>query len=182
MSIGKRDGASASRETPVPAPALVAIPTTNANASAGAAATAVTATAAAPVVVAPPIRCVTVLKILDGVVEFNTLGSGAITTIEPKAETKTKLRTTQHPPKSAVPAPPRMSTAERAQELFKKHGLDISSVDWPLSKVPQGERVQKEIRMRVHRTCHRCGTTYTGADKVCCECSHRRCTKCPRNP
>lgn len=168
MSIGKRDGASTSKETTVPVPAPVAIPTTN-------------ATVTAPVIVAPPIRCVAVLKISD-VVESNTLGSSVVTTIEPKTETKAKLRTTQHPPKSTVPAPPRMSTAERAQELFKKHGLDISSVDWPLSKVPQGERVQKEIRMRVHRTCHRCGTTYTGADRVCCECSHKRCTKCPRNP
>lgn len=112
-----------------------------------------------------------------------TLNRGVTTAVEPKPkpEAKTKLRT-YHPPKVPVPAPPRMSAAERAQELFKKHGLDISAVDWPLSNVPQGERVQKDIRMRVHRSCHKCGTTYTGADKVCCSCGHKRCTKCPRNP
>lgn len=110
-----------------------------------------------------------------------TFGSGVAIASESKVETRTKPRT-HHPPKFPVPAPPRMSTAERAQELFKKHGLDISSVDWPLSNVPQGERVQKDIRMRVHRSCHKCGTTYTGADKVCCSCAHKRCTKCPRNP
>lgn len=113
-----------------------------------------------------------------------TLYSGVVTTVEPKPkpEAKTKPRTTYYPPKFPGAVAPRMTTAERAQELFKKHGLEISSVDWPLSKVPQGERVQKEIRMRVHRTCHRCDTTYTGADKICSKCSHKRCTKCPRNP
>lgn len=109
-----------------------------------------------------------------------TLNRGAAVTTEPKIESKPKPRT-YHPPKFPVPEPPRMSAAERAQELFKKHNLDISTVDWPLSNVPQGERVQKDIRMRVHRSCHKCGTTYTGADKVC-SCGHRRCTKCPRNP
>jgi hypothetical protein len=35
--------------------------------------------------------------------------------------------------------------------------------------------------MRVHRTCHHCGTTY-GADKICSKCEHKRCKKCPRYP
>ncbi len=42
-------------------------------------------------------------------------------------------------------------------------------------------RVEKPIRMRVHRTCHRCQTTF-GADRVCVNCEHRRCKKCPRYP
>ena len=43
------------------------------------------------------------------------------------------------------------------------------------------ERIHKPIRMRVHRTCHRCKTTF-GTDKTCVNCQHRRCTKCPRYP
>ena len=43
------------------------------------------------------------------------------------------------------------------------------------------DRIHKPIRMRVHRTCHRCKTTF-GPDKTCPGCQHRRCTKCPRYP
>jgi hypothetical protein len=43
------------------------------------------------------------------------------------------------------------------------------------------ERVEKPIRMRVRRTCHRCQTTF-GPDKVCVSCQHVRCKKCPRYP
>lgn len=35
--------------------------------------------------------------------------------------------------------------------------------------------------MRIHRTCHKCNTTY-GANKICANCKHPRCTKCPRYP
>lgn len=43
------------------------------------------------------------------------------------------------------------------------------------------QRVSKPIRMRVRRTCHRCQTTF-GPDKVCVNCQHARCKKCPRHP
>ena len=43
------------------------------------------------------------------------------------------------------------------------------------------QRVNKPIRMRVRRTCHRCQTTF-GPDKVCVNCQHARCKKCPRHP
>lgn len=85
-------------------------------------------------------------------------------------------------PKASRRPPPAQSAAERAQALFKKHGLQVDMSDWPLqTKKPQSERVQKEIRMRVHRTCHKCSTTY-GADKLCTGCGHKRCKKCPRYP
>lgn len=35
--------------------------------------------------------------------------------------------------------------------------------------------------MRIHRTCHHCNTIF-GANKVCVNCEHPRCTKCPRYP
>lgn len=80
------------------------------------------------------------------------------------------------------PPPPRQTAAERAQALFKKHGLEIQTSDWPAPKTtPQSERVLKPIRMRVHRTCHKCETPY-GADKICVSCGHKRCKACTRYP
>lgn len=35
--------------------------------------------------------------------------------------------------------------------------------------------------MRVHRTCHKCSTSF-GPDKICNSCNHKRCKKCPRQP
>ena len=35
--------------------------------------------------------------------------------------------------------------------------------------------------MRVRRNCHRCQTIF-GADKICGNCQHTRCKKCPRYP
>lgn len=113
-------------------------------------------------------------------------GTSTSVTPTPKPEVaekpEEKLRTKPHrAPKVPTARPPPLSAAERAQALFKKHGLDISTMDWPLSKEPQGERVQKDIRMRVHRTCHKCSTSY-GPDKVCVNCGHGRCKNCPRHP
>ncbi|KAI5795531.1 hypothetical protein EDC01DRAFT_54196 [Geopyxis carbonaria] len=83
--------------------------------------------------------------------------------------------------KKASTPPPPMTPAERAQALFKKHGLDIKTSEWPIQAAPAGQRVEKDIRMRVHRTCHKCETTF-GSDKTCSKCSHKRCKKCPRYP
>ncbi|EFQ94771.1 hypothetical protein PTT_07459 [Pyrenophora teres f. teres 0-1] len=72
---------------------------------------------------------------------------------------------------------------ERARALFAKYGLTLESHEWiaaPAAK-PAVERVEKSIRMRVHRSCHRCGSLY-GSDKVCRRCEHKRCKKCPRYP
>jgi len=74
-----------------------------------------------------------------------------------------------------------MTASERAQALFKKHGLDVKPSDLPLSNTPQAERVQKDIRMRVHRTCHKCDASY-GPEKTCQQCGHKRCKRCPRHP
>ncbi|RPA86737.1 hypothetical protein BJ508DRAFT_321324 [Ascobolus immersus RN42] len=85
-------------------------------------------------------------------------------------------------PKNAPPKPPVLSSAERAKALFAKHGLEVNPSDWGFTSAPpKCERVHKEIRMRVHRNCHRCGTSF-GADKTCSKCQHRRCKTCPRFP
>ncbi|CDM30816.1 hypothetical protein DTO013E5_537 [Penicillium roqueforti] len=70
---------------------------------------------------------------------------------------------------------------EKARSLFAKYGLTVDTSDWNAPPDLQLTRVTKPIRMRVRRTCHRCETTF-GAEKVCVNCQHTRCTKCPRHP
>ncbi|KAF2871716.1 hypothetical protein BDV95DRAFT_47404 [Massariosphaeria phaeospora] len=95
---------------------------------------------------------------------------------------------------ASAPAPPTTKTQElnrhamqqeRARALFAKYGLTLESHEWISTAPPQQpisvQRVEKPIRMRVHRTCHHCGTTF-GGDKTCSKCEHSRCKKCPRYP
>lgn len=72
---------------------------------------------------------------------------------------------------------------ERARALFEKYGMTLEPHEWATSTTAgdQVKRVQKPIRMRVHRTCHRCQTTF-GVDRVCVQCGHKRCKACPRYP
>lgn len=70
---------------------------------------------------------------------------------------------------------------ERARALLAKYDLSIEPGEWTAPTDLQPTRVQKPIRMRVRRTCHRCQTTF-GLDKVCTNCQHPRCKKCPRFP
>ncbi|KAK2841536.1 hypothetical protein FQN49_006163 [Arthroderma sp. PD_2] len=86
---------------------------------------------------------------------------------------------------------------ERARALFAKYGLTLEPGEWitgpatgmtatssgiTTSQPPREvERVEKPIRMRVRRNCHRCLATF-GADKVCVKCEHTRCKKCFRYP
>jgi len=100
-------------------------------------------------------------------------------TPKPEASSKTEPRKHRQPP---GPPPPVKSAAERREELFKKHGLEFTpSLFPPHSDKPPAKRVHKEIRMRVHRTCHKCTTSF-GADKTCVNCQHKRCKLCPRFP
>jgi len=70
---------------------------------------------------------------------------------------------------------------ERAQALFAKYGLELRDDEWIVSTVSPMERVEKPIRMRVRRQCHKCQTTF-GADKACSNCNHHKCKDCPRIP
>jgi hypothetical protein len=70
---------------------------------------------------------------------------------------------------------------EKTRKLFAKYGLTLDQGAHQSPTDLKLARVTKPIRMRVRRTCHRCETTF-GADKVCINCSHTRCTKCPRSP
>ncbi|KAL7788937.1 hypothetical protein V8C37DRAFT_387296 [Trichoderma ceciliae] len=71
---------------------------------------------------------------------------------------------------------------ERAKKLNDRFGLEIHPMEWQ-SAIPSDTvlRMDKPIRMRIRRTCHRCNATF-GATKECPNCEHSRCTKCTRYP
>ncbi|KAI9870662.1 MAG: hypothetical protein M1830_003985, partial [Pleopsidium flavum] len=75
----------------------------------------------------------------------------------------------------------RTTQQERARVLFEKYGLTLEPHEWQSPVARPSERVEKPIRMRIHRHCHRCQTTF-GPDKLCSNCNHTRCKKCPRYP
>ncbi|KAB8298044.1 hypothetical protein EYC80_001816 [Monilinia laxa] len=92
---------------------------------------------------------------------------------------------TQSKPQSK-PQPIKVSraeiNAERARKLGERFQLQIEPHEWQtLSEEKDTWRIEKPIRMRIHRTCHKCNATF-GANKICGNCEHPRCTKCPRYP
>lgn len=76
---------------------------------------------------------------------------------------------------------PRMQLhEERARKLGERFGLEIKPSEWH-STEGDALRVEKPIRMRVHRICHECKTTF-GTAKECPKCKHPRCKDCQRYP
>ncbi|KAE8443403.1 hypothetical protein EG329_001884 [Mollisiaceae sp. DMI_Dod_QoI] len=69
--------------------------------------------------------------------------------------------------------------ADRARKLAERFAVTIE----PLSTSVDREtyRIEKPIRMRIHRSCHICNTTF-GNNKICAQCQHTRCKQCPRYP
>jgi hypothetical protein len=70
--------------------------------------------------------------------------------------------------------------AERAKKLGEVYGLELKPSEWH-STEGHALRVEKPIRMRVHRKCHLCTTSF-GVGKECPKCKHVRCKECPRVP
>ena len=70
---------------------------------------------------------------------------------------------------------------EKAKLLFAKYGLTLEPGEWTTPTMNGAPRVEKSVRMRIHRTCHRCQTSF-GSDRICSNCQHTRCKKCPRSP
>ena len=70
---------------------------------------------------------------------------------------------------------------DKARAMFAKYGLTLEPSEWTTPVTEGAPRVEKQVRMRVHRICHRCQTTF-GQDKLCNHCQHTRCKKCPRFP
>ena len=51
----------------------------------------------------------------------------------------------------------------------------------PVDLGSAAERVEKPVRVRVHRECHVCKTDFK-SEKICSKCEHRRCKECSRFP
>ncbi|KAI1494325.1 hypothetical protein F5X96DRAFT_665828 [Biscogniauxia mediterranea] len=69
---------------------------------------------------------------------------------------------------------------ERAKKLGTRFGLEIKPNEWHTT---DGDvlRVDKAVRMRIHRECHRCHAQF-GANNQCPKCQHTRCKQCTRYP
>lgn len=157
---GKTKSSSSTPEVEKSAPVLPVPAAAAAPAAASAAAPAVETKRESPVLAAP--------------VEATPAATTGATKPTPRIP-----RASRRPPPG--PPPPIQTPAERAQALFKKHGLEFVPTQWVQTTPRPVERVHKEIRMRVHRQCHKCNTSY-GADPTCLSCGHRRCKQCPRFP
>jgi len=72
--------------------------------------------------------------------------------------------------------------AERANRLGERFKLPrLEGLEFSSRPDREALRVEKPIRMRIHRTCHKCQTTF-GGNKICVTCEHPRCSQCPRYP
>ncbi|TGO12902.1 hypothetical protein BTUL_0080g00220 [Botrytis tulipae] len=101
-------------------------------------------------------------------------------------QSKSKSKSQSHPQPQPQPQPTKVSraeiNAERARKLAERFQLQIEPHEWQsLTGEKDVWRIEKPIRMRIHRTCHKCDTTY-GTNKICTNCEHPRCTKCPKYP
>ncbi|KAI1401355.1 hypothetical protein F4819DRAFT_334105 [Hypoxylon fuscum] len=96
----------------------------------------------------------------------------------------------QPPVPAATPRKPQYENAtkipriqiheERAKKLGSRFGLEIKPSEWHST---DGDvlRVDKGVRMRIHRECHRCHSAF-GAGNECPNCQHKRCKSCTRYP
>lgn len=66
---------------------------------------------------------------------------------------------------------------ERARKLGEKYGLEIKKSEW-YSTEGTALRVEKPIRMRVHRTCAACSATFSSA-KECPSCGSTKYKRYP---
>ncbi|KAI1386553.1 uncharacterized protein F4822DRAFT_319907 [Hypoxylon trugodes] len=98
-------------------------------------------------------------------------------TAAPAASPKPKIRPELE---NATKIPRIQIHEERAKKLGARFGLEIKPSEWHSS---EGDvyRVEKDVRMRIHRECHRCHSAF-GAGNECPNCQHRRCKRCTRTP
>jgi len=104
----------------------------------------------------------------------------AVVAAEPSAAAA--AATTEKPTPRSMGFARHPSQHQRARALFQRYGLEFDEAEW-LASPPstEAQRVEKRVRMRVHRSCHLCETAY-GAEKICRKCEHVRCKQCPRYP
>ena len=101
--------------------------------------------------------------------------------------TSTAVQKPQTRSAAAAPRVPAMITnwsavqQDRARALFAKYGLTLEPNEWQSPARNTVQRIDRPIRMRVRRSCHRCQTAF-GPTRVCVNCQHARCKDCPRHP
>jgi hypothetical protein len=72
--------------------------------------------------------------------------------------------------------------SERLRKMTRQYNLSIPDELLTYCSPPKERvRVHRPARMRVHRSCHRCNTSF-GEARVCTGCSHRVCTLCESTP
>ncbi|KAI1142461.1 hypothetical protein F5Y05DRAFT_227091 [Hypoxylon sp. FL0543] len=105
-----------------------------------------------------------------------TAPASAVVTSAPSAPTAT----TEPQYEGATRIPRIQIHEERAKKLGARFGLEIKPDEWHST---EGDvlRVEKSVRMRIHRECHRCHSAF-GAGNECPSCHHKRCKKCTRHP
>ncbi|KAK8090718.1 hypothetical protein PG994_000223 [Apiospora phragmitis] len=83
-------------------------------------------------------------------------------------------------PENATRIPRSQVYDERARRLGDRFGLEVKPAEWNAAR---GDvlRVEKPVRIRIHRTCHKCQATF-GTGNSCPGCQHRRCDQCARSP
>lgn len=100
-----------------------------------------------------------------------------------KTEPKKEEEVVAAPEESKVAEPKKILRsqiqADRARKLGERFAIAIQPFD--IKEDREILRVEKPIRMRIHRSCHKCNTTF-GGSKVCDKCEHVRCKSCPRFP
>ncbi|KAK2591614.1 hypothetical protein QQS21_010683 [Conoideocrella luteorostrata] len=71
---------------------------------------------------------------------------------------------------------------ERAKKMCEKYGMIVKASDFfDIAPDETVLRVEKPIKMRIRRTCHKCNATFSTKSE-CASCQHTRCDLCPRYP
>lgn len=92
-----------------------------------------------------------------------------------------KPKVTPVKPRTAVTAAENNKLQEeKARALFAKYNMTLEIGEWTPPFNDDAVLVEKKVRMRIHRHCHRCETLF-GFEKQCADCGHTRCKKCPRS-
>ena len=68
---------------------------------------------------------------------------------------------------------------DKARAMFAKYNLTLEIGEWTPPFKGDAVRVEKKVRLRIHRHCHRCQVMF-GVEKLCSSCGHTRCKKCPQ--
>lgn len=141
-------------------------------------------------------RMKTVLKKSDGSKRLSLSGKSSGTAAPAIAGPSTTQKVVEEPTPAPAPAPAPAEVkeptegepkrimrsqihADRARKLGERFAVTIEPFDIKDDK--EALRVEKAIRMRIHRSCHKCNTTF-GGNKVCPNCQHARCKASPRYP